>query len=430
MTTLRQIGAIRISPTVGVIVIAGLLLLLSLVGFRSQLTRLENVYSSEGFAGVYSRFQIIKSRWAPPNVQYETDMPEILGMDASKLEMLGNELARKNTEALLVVKDGKLVYERYAPDKGANDRQSTSAMAKAVTASIALAVAVGDGLIGLDDLVSQYVPAWKEDPIRSKIVIRQLGSHSSGLDNVTFGPRESEPEWKHTYYQNRELRFPIAISRAPLIAEPGTRFSYSGVGYYVLAYALTSSLRETSDPNIHDLIKNRIMKPLDIPNDAWELSYGENYEVDGMKLYAFGSGARQTARSIARIGQLVLNRGEWNGQQVIDPSIMELITSYRGSDSDRTDRSAIPSMGIGWYLNDVGYFEGLPRDAIIGAGRGPNVTLVIPSMNLVAVRLGGPIIETQERSVDSDWAGLDEFFFAPLVASVVPPEKFTRRNYD
>lgn len=430
MTTIRQIGATRVTLPLSVGVIAGLSLLLSLVAFRSQLAGLEHVYSNEGISGVYSRFQVIKNRWGPPNVHFVTDMPENLGMDPSKLETLGNELAGKNTDSLLVVKDGKLVYEWYAPDSGVNQRHSTSAMAKAVTASMALAIAVGDGLIDLDDPVSKYIPAWGEDPLRSKILIRQLGSHSSGLDNVSFVLTEEQPEWKETYYQNRELRFPLAISEAPLIVDPGTQYSYSGVGYYVLAYALTSSLKDTSNPNIHGLIENRIMKPLDIPNDAWQLSYGENYEFDGMELYAFGSGARQTARSVAKIGQLVLNGGEWNGQQVIDPRIMELITSYEGSNPGRTDRSAFPPMGIGWHVNDDGFFESLPRDAIIGTGRGPNVTLVIPSMNLVAVRLGGPIIDSAEQSASSDWAGLDEFLFAPLVASVNTQEKFTRQIQD
>ena len=144
--------------------------------------------------------------------------------------------------------------------------------------------------------------------------------------------------------------------------------------------------------------------------------------MDGMKLYAFGSGSKQTARAIAKIGQLVLNEGQWNGEQIIDPKALEAITSYEGSNPGRTANPDLPAMGIGWLVNTDGFFNSLPKDAIIGTGNGPQVTLVIPSMNLVMVRIGGPLAESTDELGDKKWALLEESLFSPLIASVNSPQ--------
>ena len=96
---------------------------------------------------------------------------------------------------------------------------------------MALMVAVNDGRISLDDPAWKYIPDWEEDIQRSKITIGQLGSHTSGLDNVKFRD-DVTPEWKHNYYKIREVRFSMALNDVPVIIDPGTRYSYSGVGYY------------------------------------------------------------------------------------------------------------------------------------------------------------------------------------------------------
>lgn len=385
-----------------------------------QLEKAADLYRYEGFGGIYDKFQEYDFPWTKPGVQWETASPQSVGLDPQALDELRDELVSKNTEALVIIKDGKLVYEWYSPDSGPNRKHSTAAMAKGVTASIALAAAVDEGLIGLDDPAWKYIPQWKDDPVRSRITIRQLGSHSSGLDDVDFPPSDSDPEWKHVYYDNPDLRFSLALSDDPVIAEPGTRYSYSGVGYYALAYALTAALQGSPETDINALIENRVMKPLEIPSSAWEISYGESHEIDGMKMYAFGSGVRQTTRSIARMGQLVLNKGEWNGKQVIAPETIEAITSYEGYNPGRGDSSTLPAMGFGWLLNDDGFLSSLPRDAIIGMGNGPQITLIVPEMDMVMVRIGGSLTDEPNVSIEQTWAYIDQSLLSPVMAAAAP----------
>ena len=152
-------------------------------------------------------------------------------MDGSKLKALIENLSEINTEAFLVVKSDRIVSEWYRNGLSANKTFSISALAKATTGSVALMVAVNDGRISLDDPAWKYIPDWEEDIQRSKITIGQLGSHTSGLDNVKFRD-DVTPEWKHNYYKIREVRFSMALNDVPVIIDPGTRYSYSGVGYY------------------------------------------------------------------------------------------------------------------------------------------------------------------------------------------------------
>src|SRR5262249_34556567 len=154
----------------------------------------------------------------------------------------------------------------------------------------------------------KYIPAWRTDSVRSRIRIRDLASHQSGLDDVDFtlaGEHRLEP-WQQDYWEHPGERFHMAIDKAPFVYPPGTRFSYSGVGFYALACALAVSLQSAPQHDVRTLLRERIMQPVGIPDEDWRLSYGASYQVDGMTLYAIGSGARYTARAVARMGELML----------------------------------------------------------------------------------------------------------------------------
>jgi hypothetical protein len=80
--------------------------------------------------------------------------------------------------------DDKIVYEWYAADHSATKKHGAASMSKALIGGVSVAVALTDGLLALDDSVAKYVPQWRNDPLKSRITIRQLGSHTSGLDDA------------------------------------------------------------------------------------------------------------------------------------------------------------------------------------------------------------------------------------------------------
>src|SRR5207248_2786475 len=106
------------------------------------------------------------------------------GMSQERLDALKDRMIQHKTAALLVVRNDKIVYEWYAPDHGPTKPHGTASLAKALVGGLSLAVGMTDGQISLDDPVSKFIPEWKNDPRKSKITIRQLGSHTSGVEDA------------------------------------------------------------------------------------------------------------------------------------------------------------------------------------------------------------------------------------------------------
>ncbi len=108
--------------------------------------------------------------------------PESQGMSAEALGALRDSIAAE-TNNLLVIRNDRIVLEWYAEGWGPRDRHSTASLAKAIVGGLSLAVAMENGLIAPGDPAWKYVPAWKDDPLRSRITVRHLGSHTSGIDD-------------------------------------------------------------------------------------------------------------------------------------------------------------------------------------------------------------------------------------------------------
>lgn len=347
-----------------------------------------------------------------PDVAWETAAPEAHGIDAACLAELRAEMAERRTEALLVARDGRLVEEWYAPGRTVDRHHYTAALTKALAGSMALALALEDGRVALDDPVSEYVRAWRGEPRKASITLAQLASHSSGLEDVSFeGPQEG---WHSRYYDHADERFALALSRGSLIAPPGERYSYSGMGFYVLSYALRTTLEGSEYPHLRAWLRERLMRPMEIDDDAWRISYGDTYRYDGMQQVAIGSGGAYTPRAAARIGQLVADRGRYEGRALLAPEHVARLTEPHSPEP--RDREA-PRAGLGWWVNHDGFWPALPRDAAVGAGLGHQLLLVVPSERLVAVRLGDELEKPRVWAAPY-WEAAGEHLFAPLMACV------------
>jgi len=167
---------------------------------------------------------------------------------------------------------------------------------------------------------------------------------------------------------------------------------------------------------LKSFLRDRINKPLGIFSNAWGLSYGDSYQVDGMTLYAIGSGAVYSARAAARLGELFVRNGEWNGRQLIDSVWVSRALSYANSPPSPAVGATEPEVGLGWGVNSNGFFSCLPEDAAFSVGNGYQIVLVVPSQRLVAVLIGGSLGEPG----DDFWQTVEQQFFKPLMASIVP----------
>lgn len=355
---------------------------------------------------------------APGVVSWETASPESKGLNRTRLDRARDELAARGTTAFLVVRGGKIVYEWYAPDWHAGRKHYTASLAKALVGGLSLLLAWNDGLIHPDDPAWRYIPAWKGDPVRSKITIRHLATHSSGIEDAEQDgiPHMELPGWKGVFWRQDPEPFSVAIHEAPVLFQPGTEFHYSNPGMAALAYAVTAALRGTQNADIRTLLRERVMRRIGIPDGEWSAGYGKTFTVDGLPLVANWGGGNYTPRAVARVGQWMLQLGEWDGEQLVSPRLVEEVTQYAGTPlPERTPENPAPAPTLAWYSNFDGVWPEVPRDAFAGAGAGNQVLLVVPSLDLVVVRNGSQINPGGRATF---WGGVVEYVFNPVMEAI------------
>ncbi|MBV9469713.1 MAG: serine hydrolase, partial [Abitibacteriaceae bacterium] len=354
---------------------------------------------------------------APP---WEVVTPESQGMDASKMASLWRDLQAHQTTALLVLRNDKVVFEQYADGYTRTKPHGTASLAKALVGGVSLMVAMNDGRIKPDDLASRYVPQWADEPRKRDITIRQLATHTSGLEDAEAPaepPAEDVPHaqltgWKGDFWKYlAPPRDPFTLARdiVPVLDTPGTKERYSNPGMAMLSYCITSSLKGAPDTDLRSLLKHRIMEPLGVPASEWACGYGISTKLEDKSLVAPWGGGNYSAQAVACIGQLMLHKGMWRGRQLLAPAIVEAATSYAGMPNHA---------GLGWWVNHnpdgSRFWKSAPADAFWGSGAGHQFLLVVPSEHLVVVRSGN-MLEPGDHS-----HRLEQHIVNPLMQALIP----------
>ena len=137
-------------------------------------------------------------------------------------------------------------------------------------------------------------------------------------------------------------------------------------------------------------------------------------------MYGIGSGARYTARAVARVGELVLNRGAWKGRQILTPESVDAITGGVGGQPGQLASVLSGSqLPMGWSANREGVWASLPSDAYAATGSGHQIVLLIPSLDMVVVRQGSQF--PQSGSDSGLWPAFEQHLFEPLMDAVDQP---------
>jgi hypothetical protein len=236
-----------------------------------------------------------------------------------------------------------------------------------------------------------------------------LGSHTSGLADAEENglAHDKLTGWKGDFWKRLAPPndpFTISRDRTPLLFNPGDGFQYSNPGMAMLGYAVTAALKDGKD--LRGLLRERVMRPIGVPDAQWSIGYEQTLKVEGLPLIATWGGGSFAPRATARVGRLMLRKGNWEGEQLIASSAVEQVTTDAGT----------PGNGaIGWWSNHEGTNARLPQDAFWGAGAGHQVLVVVPSLRLIAVR-NGEALSTATNFA----AALQEYFFHPLMNAVAP----------
>ena len=344
------------------------------------------------------------------SVSWQVEDVESHGFSRAKLDGVRKRLADEGTKALLVVHRNAIVYEWYAPELSPTKRHSSASIAKSIIGGFSLMIAMSEGTINLDDPAWQYISAWKTDPDRSGITIRQLVTHTSGISNGVDRRDDPSASWAARFWNKTANPFEVALYEAPLEAKPGDRFVYSSPGFGALGYAIAAAMRnQDGHEDVKKLLKSRIMHPLGIPDGAWTMAYRKTFELDGLTLYPNWGGSFFTARALARLGQLMVDRGRWKGKQLLKSFLVELAMSDLG----RTEGESVPvTHGFGWRSNWRGIWSSLPQDASAALGSSDQILLVIPSLDLVLVRFGESLPSLPSTP---PWIRRDQKLFKPVI---------------
>lgn len=371
---------------------------------------------------------------------WEYDSPENQGFSTEKINALIKIQAELGTKKLLIIRNDKIICEWFAPGFHDSIRTHyTASLAKAVVSGLSLALAMDDGLVSADEPVCNFIPEWRNNDKKSKITIRQLATHTSGIEDAEvseteqkemtkkgLNPHKDLPGWKGSFWRQDNNPFVLARDSAPVLFTPGTNFAYSNPGIGLLNYSVTSSLKNSSYKNIKTYLKERIFDPIGINENEYSIGYNKVFDTNGLQIVPGWGGGGFTANGVARIGRLMLNKGNWEGKQIIDSAIVEQVLRYNGIElpelqSSGTNNWATKGGGfaptLGWYCNHDGVWEYLPRDAFGGAGAGNQMLMVIPCLNLIIVRFGNTFLK--DVTDKTFFLGAEKFLFNPIMEAFI-----------
>lgn len=281
------------------------------------------------------------------------------------------------TDALLVIRDGQVIYERYAGPTQATTPHLAWSVSKSLMATT-LGVAYGKGLFKLDDPVASYYPPMAAHP---DIKIGHLLNWASGLDwqeGYEYAPvKSSVVAMLYTRGRADMAAFTVGFAQ---VAAPGTRFLYSSGDANLLAAALRGMVGEQA---YADYPWTALFEPLGITSAVWER--------DAAGTFVGSSYAYLTARDMARVGLLMARDGRWGEQQLLPKAWVAFnrtpFANYQPT--KETEGDAIP--GGQWWLNvpiagTAKPWPDAPDDTFAALGHWGQALYVLPTQKLVIVR--------------------------------------------
>jgi CubicO group peptidase (beta-lactamase class C family) len=294
------------------------------------------------------------------------------------LEPKFNEM---QTIAFVVIKNDSLTHEQYWDGFGPDSRSNSFSMAKTFV-SILIGAAIDEGKIkSVDQPVSDFLPEFKEGD-NAKLTIKHLLTMSSGINfDEDYVSPFAYPAQAYYGSDLKKLTYGYKVTE-----ESGKVFKYLSGNSELLAFILMKATGKT----LSEYMSEKLWKPLGAKNDAlWSLD-----SKDGMeKAYCcFNS----NALDFARLGQLYLDSGKWNGNQIINPDYVA--KSIVPAELNDTDGKKNTLYGYAWWLipdyrgNYIYYARGILGQYII----------CIPDKKMVVVRLGSKREKPQGNSHPAD----------------------------
>ena len=327
--------------------------------------------------------------------------------DANRYRMTDDEeayLEKYGTVAYLVIQDDSIRYEEYREDWTPQKLSNIFSATKSIV-GLLVGIAYDEGFIeSLDDKVSKYLPEFGEG---DKITIRNLLTMSSGLDwDEAYTALISKTTQAYYGDRIRDLIMDLKV-----VEEPGKKYSYKSGDTQLLSFVLEAALDKVhkekeyewgifktevkvhSPESISEYAERKLWKPLGACNDAlWNL---DREDGDEKTYCCFNT----TARDLARLGRLILNKGNWNGRQLISETYLNEAITPAGYLENEFGDGSLDYYGFQIWIM---HYKEMRFPAFRGLGG--QYMFVIPQKNAIVIRLGHKRSDEyiREKTIDMD----------------------------
>jgi CubicO group peptidase (beta-lactamase class C family) len=303
------------------------------------------------------------------------------------------EWRQADVHGIVVVRHGRLAFEHYF--RGADSQYGTSiadaafdaatlhdvrSVTKSVTA-LCLGIALDHGWVkSIDAPVLGFFPDWTEfdTPEKERITLRHLLTMSAGLD------------WNETIPYTDPMNSEIRMGRAPdpyrfvldqqVVQRPGEVYNYSGGS----ATLISAVLKRTAGRTIEQFAADELFAPLGITDTKWyHFSNGDPRAASGLRL---------RPRDMAKLGQLVLNHGQWGGRQIVPAAFVDTATT------PQINGQGLFFYGYQFWLGRS-FVDGREIDWAAAVGLGGQRIIIVPALDLVAVVTAGLYNDSLQASV-------------------------------
>ena len=267
----------------------------------------------------------------------------------------------RKTKSFLVIKNDRIIYEKYYDDYSDSGISNSFSVTKSIVVSMLWKAIMLGHIKGIDQPVSDFFDEYKVG-LASKLTVGNLASMSSGMD------------WSEEYYSpinitaesyfTKDLR--AVILNRKIVNEPGKSFKYLSGDTQLLGMVIEKATNST----LSDFLEKHFWNPMGAENNAlWQIDSKEN----GMeKSYCCFSA---TARDFARFGKLYINKGMWDETKILDSVYVNL--------SLKPVFEKTPYYGYGWWLYE---FEG--KKVFTMNGHRGQFVISFPDENIIIVRQG------------------------------------------
>ncbi|MDL2228960.1 beta-lactamase family protein [Treponema sp. OttesenSCG-928-L16] len=292
--------------------------------------------------------------------QIPIEIPEKMGIPSGAILQMIDHLEQRqiNMHSLLVLRNGVLVSEHYWQPYTKDDTHRMYSASKSFV-SVAVGLMIDKKLLVLDDTIASFFPGELPDhphPWLLKTTVRDFLMMADCHEKNTYV--FSDTNWRRTWFNTKPDHL------------PGTIFNYSTICTNIL----TAIVEKISGTNLLDFMRPGILDPIGFSKTAWCIKNPEGTSFGG-------SGICCTSRDLARFGLLCLNKGEWQGRQLISRAYMDEATSFQ-----------IPTVFANPYVEQrqgYGYQFWMTRhNGFACAGMGGQLAICLPEKDLLVVTTG------------------------------------------